>query len=478
MLKQKNMKLFNKITSYSLLAVAALTVTSCNKIKDFGDTNVNPQEIATLSTSAVISNAQLGLIGWANSSRGGMYCQYFSEAEYPSTSRYSIPQLSFGGNYSGTLRGLQTVIQKSVNPNEVAVARILSQYLYWNMTDVWGDIPYSQAMQGSTVIPAYDKQEDIYKAMIAELKAATAGFTSSQILNGDLYYGSDATNQIARWKKFANSMRLLMALRLSKKYPTASDYAATQFKDALAAGVMESNDDNCKLVYPGGTYRNPYFETHLTARDLGESKTLVDLLSAYGDARQGAFGTSSTGVPYGWSEGNINTWREANPGWSRAFSDNYRTETYPITIMNAAEVFLARAEAADRGWTAENTSAMFTTGVTASFTRWGFAAPSAAYFAQTVNVLGATGTNLKQIATQRYFATYPNGLQGWSEWRRTGYPVLIPAVAPLTTSHSAIPTRYTYATDEYTLNPAGVAAAVTRIPGALDVQEGKVWWNQ
>lgn len=469
---------FNKLQYFSILAVTALVVTSCNKIKDFGDTNVNPQEISTLSTSAVLSNAQVGLAGWANSGRAGMYCQYFSEAEYPSTSRYSIPQLSFGGNYSGTLLGLKTIINKSSNPNEVAVARILSQYVYWNMTDLWGDIPYSQAMKGSAVIPAYDKQEDIYKGMIAELKAAITGFTSGQGLNGDLIYGGNPATANSNWTKFANSMRALMALRLSKKYPGASEYAATEFKAAILAGVITNNSENCQLAYPGGSFRNPYFETHLNARDLGESKTIADALINLGDARQTAFGSSNTGVPYGWSEGNINTWREANPGWSRIFSDNYRTETYPTCIMNAAELYLARAEAADRGWTTESTSAMFQAGVNASFARWSLAAPAATYFTATANALGAAGTNLKQIATQRWIATFPNGIQGWSEWRRTGFPVLVPAASPLSTTHSQIPSRYTYFTDEYSLNPVGVAAAVARIPGGADVQEAKVWWNQ
>lgn len=465
---------FNKLQHYTILAVTALVVTSCNKIKDFGTTNVNPQEITTLSTSAVLSNAEVGLAGWANSARAGMYCQYFSEAEYPSTSRYSIPQLSFGGNYSGTLLNLKTIIDKSANPNEVAVARILSQYTYWNMTDLWGDIPYSQAMKGASVIPAYDKQEDIYKGMIAELKAAITGFTAAQGLNGDLIYSGN----IANWAKFANSMRAMMALRLSKKYPGATEYAATEFKAAIADGVITANSENCQLAYPGGSFRNPYFETNLTARDLGESKTIADALIGLGDARQTAFGSSNTGVPYGWSEGNINTWREANPGWSRIFSPAYRTETYPTCIMNAAELYLARAEAADRGWTTESTSAMFQAGVNASFARWGLAAPAATYFSQTPNVLGAAGTNLKPIATQRWFATFPNGIQGWSEWRRTGFPVLAPAVSPLSTTHSQIPSRYTYFTDEYSLNPTGVAAAVARIPGGADVQEAKVWWNQ
>jgi Starch-binding associating with outer membrane/Prokaryotic membrane lipoprotein lipid attachment site len=470
----------------TIIFVAALMLSGCNKIKDFGDTNVNPQEVTTLYTSSVLANQMVGLAGWANSGRAGMYCQYFSEAEYPSTSRYSIPQLSFQGNYSGSLLALKTVIDKSTNANEKAVARILSQYLYWNMTDAWGDIPYSQALKGPSVIPVYDKQEDVYKAMIAELKSAVTGFDATNSLNGDLYYGGD----ISKWKKFANSMRCVMALRLSKRYPGATEYAAAQFKDALttAGGVITSNDDNCKLTYPGGTYRNPYYETHLNARDLGESAPLVNLLASLGDNRQAAFGTSATGVPYGLDESGVNTWREANPGWSRIFADAYRTETYPTTIMNAGEVYLARAEALDRGWTtseesglAQSLSSLFQAGVNASFGRWNLPAPSAAYFSQAANVLVAPGANanLKAIAIQRYIATFPNGLQGWSEWRRTGFPVLTPATKPLSASHNQIPTRYTYAVDEYTQNPTGVATAVTRIkPSGTDVQEGKVWWNE
>jgi hypothetical protein len=101
--------------------------------------------------------------------------------------------------------------------------------------------------------------------------------------------------------------------------------------------------------------------------------------------------------------------------------------------------------------------------------------------------LGTAGTNLKQIATQRYIATFPDGIQGWSEYRRTGYPALTPAASPLSTTHATIPNRYTYFTDEYTLNPTNLAIAIARIKGPLapapntdgkDIQENFVWWAQ
>jgi hypothetical protein len=148
-------------------------------------------------------------------------------------------------------------------------------------------------------------------------------------------------------------------------------------------------------------------------------------------------------------------------------------------LISASQVLLARAEAADRGWTTENALTLFQDGITASFAQWGLAAPAASYFTQANVAFTApvgTGGNLKQIATQRWIATYPDGTQGWSEWRRTGFPVLTPA-PDATNSSGQIPRRYVYTTGEYSSNKAAVEAAVARIPGG-DKQDSKVWWDQ
>ena len=271
-----------------------------------------------------------------------------------------------------------------------------------------------------------------------------------------------------------------MALRLSKKFPAAGGYAATEFKAAIADGVIEDNADNCQLVYPGGDFKNPYWSAHDGARDNGESENLFNILSGLGDGRQASFGSSTKPVPSGIKEADINAWIKNNIDWSRAYADAFRTQTSPVVIMNASQVFLARAEAADRGWTTEDVTAMYQNGIKASFAQWALPAPDASYFAQANVVLSSpagTAANLKQIATQRYLAAFPDGTQGWAEWRRTGYPVINPAPAPLNAAHVTIPRRFTYAQAEYSLNPAGVAAAVANLPGG-DVQESKVWWDQ
>ena len=468
------MNTYKKIKNILLCLGIVIFSASCNKNIDFGDTNVNSNDISSPTTYAILTGVEIGLAGPANNNNGQIWIQYFSETQYPGTGLYTIPQFGFAGNYSGSLLNLQTIIKINTNSEEVGVARILTQYLYWNMTDSWGDIPYSQALKG--IIPAYDKQQDIYKGMIAELKVAQASFTNSGALKGDVIYNGD----VSKWKKFANSLRVIMALRLSKKFAGAGDYAATELKAALADGVIEDNADNCKLVYPGGDFKNPYWSAHDGARDNGESENMYKILAGFNDGRQAAFGSSTKAVPSGLKELDINNWIKNNIDWSRAFSDENRLVNSPVVIMNASQVFLARAEAADRGWTTENVSDLYQKGINASFVQWNLPAPSASYFTQTnVAITAPAGSNgnLKQIAYQRYLAAFPDGTQGWAEWRRTGFPELTPSSSPLNPAHITIPRRYTYSQQEFSLNRKGVTAAITNLPGG-DLQESKVWWDQ
>ncbi|MCD8539997.1 MAG: SusD/RagB family nutrient-binding outer membrane lipoprotein [Leadbetterella sp.] len=147
-----------------------------------------------------------------------------------------------------------------------------------------------------------------------------------------------------------------------------------------------------------------------------------------------------------------------------------------LNIISAAQVFLARAEAADLGWTSENLSEVYRKGIELSYEQWGISAPSNTYFAQaTVAVAAGSADNRKNIAIQRYIATYPDGLQGWNIWRKTGYPQLTPAPDAINASKQ-IPHRYLYGAGEYTSNKESVDAAVARVGGSYD-QDAKVWWE-
>jgi len=472
----KKFKLITAVAAIGLIAVGS----SCNKISSFGDTNSNPNVITAPVPYALLTNVEWQLGGFASNVRAAITCQYFSEAEYPGIGQYSIPQVDFAGTYTGLLNGLQTVINTNTSTNaEIATARILKAYIFWTLTDRYGPIPYAEALKAVT--PRYSKQEDIYPDLIKELTEAGAQMPSSGVQRGDIMY-----KDLSQWKRLANSLRMLMALRLSKKYPGATEYAATQFNLALndAAGSIASNADNFQVNYVGGgadnAYSNPFYYTHLQIRDNGLSVPIYNMLSSISDPRAAVYGSSSTAVPYGYNEGLINAWRQANPGWARVFSDNYRGINSPVFVVTAGQVLMARAEAADRGWTSENAVTVYNAGITAAFQQWGLAAPSASYLANANVALTAptgTGANLKNIATQFYLSTFPDGTQGWSNWRRTGYPVLTPSPYPLSASHTTIPRRFTYGTSEYSTNLSGVTEANGWIPGG-DVQESRVWWDQ
>ena len=485
----------NNQIKIALFAIGLTTLISCNKLKDFGDTNVNPNNITTPATYAVLTNVLTGISGWATDGNATIWIQYSSETQYPGTGLYAIPVFGFG-TYTGSLLNLKTIINANSNPDEVAVARILTQYIYWHLTDALGDIPYSDALKGTT--PKYDKQEDIYKAMIAELTAAKNQIINSGGLKGDILNGNNAL----KWKKFANSLRAMMAIQLSKRYPGATEYAATQFKAALADGVIDNNADNIKLDFPGGNFKNPYWGAHDGARDNGVSVHLYNMLAALGDGRQVVFGSSNIPVIYGVKEATINAFIKSNPNWSRLLADEdlipgsglkdnprcFRHETSPVFMLTAAQLFMARAEAAVRGWTAEDKTSMLTQGVNASFAQWGLPSPAASYFTQSLVVLDGpvinSASDLKKVAEQTYLASFPNGRAGWNSWRRTGFPVLTVATDPLNPAHVVTPRRYTFVPatgstfSEYLLNPVGVASSTATLSPAGDLQENRMWWDK
>jgi hypothetical protein len=490
-----------KKSIYIILSVmlAVALITSCKKLEDFGGTNVNPAATTSPNTAALLTNTLSGIGGYAASNGAALYCQFISETQYPDFSQYASNLGSPMGTYSGALYDLQNIIitnteaatkataaLNGANENQIAIARILKAYIFWTITDRWGDIPYTSALKGDPNV-TYDTQEVIYKDLIKELTEAIAQFTTGAAIKGDIAYAGD----VAKWKKLANSLRMLMSLRLSKKYPLASDYAATQFKAALAdaAGSISTNADNFQLNYPGGNFKNPYYSMYDGRKDYGESKTMTDMLTVTlpNDLRQGVFGAnlngaaSTIGVPYGWKRDNITLWTSNNPNYTYVFHPDYRKETSPIFIVKASSVLLARAEAADKGWTTEtaNTQTLYESGITASFTQWGLAVPTSGYLTNVNVALSAafgTGANLSKIATQQWIAYYPDGIQGWANWRRTNVPTLLPAL-DATNGTDGIPRRYMYGTTDYSLTKTGVEAAVARLTGG-DLMKSKVWWDQ
>ncbi|HEY0042737.1 MAG TPA: SusD/RagB family nutrient-binding outer membrane lipoprotein, partial [Flavisolibacter sp.] len=361
------------------------------------------------------------------------------------------------------------------NANQIATARILKAYTFWTITDRWGDIPYFEALKGAANLsPKYDTQEAIYKDLLKELKEANAQFqpNAAKVL-GDIIYSGD----IAKWKKFANSLRMLIALRTSKVYPAANEFGATEFRLAYedAAGYIATNGDNFTIKYPGtvAAFSNPWWGLYNGRTDYAESKLMTDLMASLSDPRQAAFGSSTTGFPYGLTRDQAVAF---GTSYATILAPNKRDRSSPLVVIGASDVLLAIAEAAQRGWVAATTATFYEKGIGENWAEWGVTGNLTSYMNNSAVALTGTATDLQKIQLQQYLSFYPDGLQAWSNWRRTGVPALTPTPNAIGSSKQ-IPRRQTYGPNEYNLNSAGVKEAVTRLNGG-DTPDARVWWDK
>ena len=219
---------------------------------DFDDINVDPNNTTTVAPSALFTSAMTSIQFVVGSNIGELWSQHMSETQYTSNSRYQTVNYNFNGWYTGPLADLQHIIELNSEPesqefaqasgsnaNQIAVARILKSYFFHIITDAWGPIPYSGALQGrDNFRPAYDSQETIYRSMLSELKAAIVQIDNGRGISGDIIFDGE----MDLWKQFANTLRLNIALRMSEVDPTG---ASSEFVSALNDGVIQAD-----VMYP------------------------------------------------------------------------------------------------------------------------------------------------------------------------------------------------------------------------------------
>jgi hypothetical protein len=511
------MKLYKYISRFIFFISIGSMIAGCSKLENFGDTNVNPNGSSEVLTSGLLTSVESLLAGngttiqIAAATQPGLYCQYFAEPTYPGLSLYTQPQINSVAYYFGPLMDCQLIINKNTDPatsglnsvtlgganeNQIAVAKILKSYIFWTITDRWGDMPYSEALKGVELLsPAYDPQEQIYKSILSDLKSSVDGFVSVKpTVTGDIIYSGN----IGKWKRMANSLRMLVALRLSKKNANMGGFAAREFFDAAndPNGTIESNADNFTLFFPGGNYRNPW-NTIGGSTDNGVAKTFTDVLSGLSDNRITMMASNTNGVPYG-----LTSAAPTTPAFSLILAPSAREDNSPLIVIGAASVWLAKAEAIELGWIQGDSKEAYEKGVRASFEQWGVIIPppylttGPANFESGAGVSAIGGTTVAgssastptkraRIALQQWIAYYPDGIQGWSNWRRTegilpapasGVPDLKPTVNAKNLSGKIV-RRFVYGVSEYSLNGDKVKAAAAAIPGGDD-QDSRVWWDR
>lgn len=450
----------NGILAGVVAAGLAVVLSACSDITSI---NTNPNGPTDVPPPAILSGVIQGAVNGVdgvnslNVRGAGLFVQYYSEIQYRDEDRYILREVDGGwGFYSGALEDAQRIINKGTGedvPNWDAVGRIMKSYLYSVMTDAMGDIPYTEALKGDSVLhPKYDSQQSIYTAMFADLKTASDEIAPAGIgfSTGDLMYNGD----MSEWRKFANSLRLRLAMHLSNvDAATAQSEAAA----AVAAGVFDSNADNAQLMYLASPpNQNPIFNDAKSRDDYGMSKTYVDSLLSWNDPRLPVFAQPNDSGAY---EGLQNGLLGGPPlsQISRIGALWRETPDAPLALLTYSEVLFLEAEAAQRGWITGDPAALYTAAIRASMEQYGVAtADIDAYLAQ-ARVQYNAATGLTQIAYQKWVSLFMQGMEGWTEWRRTGVPTLVPG--PDATL-SAPPQRLPYATSEPVLNKANLDAAV------------------
>lgn len=478
-----------KIHSLSKTAsVFALVLATAACDEGLTEVNENPNaptdvDAQFLAANAIESSVSRALGANFNLTLTALWSQQIAKIQYIDEDRYELRDATVNSHwanfYSGPLADFKLIQEKGAEnnrPNHVAVAKIMQSWTFHQMTDVWGAIPYSQALQGRAeepiLTPQYDSQQAIYTGLLNELEAA-AGMIETGAGTfgaGDLIYGGDA----AAWQKFANSLRLRLAMRMSEVDEAT---ARAEFSAALADGVFTSNDDNATLVYAGAPSENPIHENfHEGGRfDHVISATMVDTLKAFDDPRLAIYATPapSDGEYRGMPNGLANDHGIVFNTLSR-IGDYFLAPTAPAVLQTYAEVLFLRAEAAARGWTTESAAQLYNEAITASMEQYGITGSDVTEYLVQSEVVFNPSTALQQIAVQKWIALYMNGPEAYAEWRRTGFPQLTPAAQG--TNDGLIPVRVFYPSSEQAFNAASLQAAIAANGG--DDLNDPVWWDQ
>jgi hypothetical protein len=381
--------------------------------------------------------------------------------------------------FSGPLKDIQTVIDKGVEESDAnieAVGLIWKSWIYHIVTDFWGDVPYTEALDDENSTPVYDAQAVIYAGMFADLTRA-AGLLDpggSDFGAGDVIYGND----FAAWERFTNSLRMRLAMRLSDVDPGT---AQSEFVAAYNAGGFDSNADNAWLQYPGAPYENPFYENWLGRDDNGISQTMVDTLLSLNDPRLALYAEPAAidGVYRGHQNGRDDLPEGQSLAWFSRIGNFWRADgsATPTGIMTYSEVLFLQAEAAERGWISGDPAALYTAAIQASMDQYDDygAGPTdaeiTAYLAEPAVVFDPANA-MNQIYLQKWISLWMNGSEAWSDWRRTGVPDL--AMGP-DLALSRIPVRFTYPDSEQSLNHDNLMVAVGR-QGGLSLTD-LVWWD-
>lgn len=465
--------------------------------------NIDPNGASDVPAENILINLErsmsdrLGDVWWTGNNTSS-YAGHIAKIQYIDENRYIERETTIDdwGDLIGYQVDLDKIIAKAQaaeNPAMEGVAITLKAMLWHIMTDTWGAVPFTEGARGEEGIlqPTYDSQQTVYAGILALLETANTKLAAGGTIKNDIING----NSVDLWQKFANSLHLRVAIRMSNVDPAG---AKAELQKILVTSpstypILSSNADIVSLEWVGTSpYYEPYYDDQRTRDDHGMCKTFIDALNATSDPRIGEFAypAASDGLYRGVLAG-MSLTQESATALNSVSRIGYRYRKNPAGStywMRYAEVEFIKAEAylrADLLNDGVKARTAYEAGITASCTEHGVSLDAIGTYLGNTNVAwngaGTWGyTNLQKIYYQKWVSLFKQGLEAWAETRRTDIPLMgiAPGATPATllSAHNRPPFRWPYPQSEYSLNEANVSTADD---GIVDRFWGtQMWWDK
>ncbi|MDR1982120.1 MAG: SusD/RagB family nutrient-binding outer membrane lipoprotein [Tannerellaceae bacterium] len=390
-------------------------------------------------------------------------------------------------------------------PAFYAVSRILKVELMHRVTDIYGPVVYTRFGQpAANVMP--DSQKEAYYAFFGDLEEAVrllAAYEGKETFARFDMIMPKEKRTYKQWVKFANSLRLRLAVRIAMADPAKAREEAREALDPANGGLLEQRDDQVAVSTSGTGYSNPLGEINIAWKEASMNANMESILGGYDDPRMAKYFEPATGQGFNGQFRGIRQGTGFNHTKYIHHSRSTITQTSDALLMTAAEVWFLRAEAALRGWSGEDAAYCYRKGVETSFDQWGVE-DAAGYLQSDRTGRDFTDTfepayaikaccnvspkwdesapdeiKLEKIITQKWIACYPEGCEAWAEQRRTGYPRLFPVL--LNKSEGKIDTgimirRLNFPVSLKTSDPIQYEALCNALNGQ-DIGGTRLWWD-
>ena len=464
----------------SIIVLGLFFIVACDK--NFEEINTNPNDAISvpsgLLTADIVRNAANNMYStFVGGDMGSCWSQQWAKVNYEEEERYkirmSIMESTWKGLYEDVVSDAYSMEQLALaeeNNYTEAVGIIMQAYGYSLLTEMYGMVPFSEAMGSANGIlaPKYDSQEEIYNGIFEMLDKANdllTNGTGSIKSNADILYNGDASG----WQKFANSLKFRLLMRVSGKMDVSAE-----LQDIVSnRSIFTSNSDEAKLIFlDADPNANPIYESLVYGSrfEYKINSVLVDMLNTLNDPRLEVFANPNSDGDYRGKPSGIDAVPNDDYNYDNvsAIGDFYVDPNLPGFFMSYSELMFLMSEAAVKGYITGSAETYYYKGIKASFE---FNELAGDYDAYITHSGVAFNNTLKQIAEQNWLGLYCQGIESWTEWRRTGYPLLQPAIEAVI---DEIPSRFVYPAIEQSVNRASYDAAVAA-QGA-DLLTTSIWW--